>query len=201
MKIIGLTGPSGAGKGFCCGFFAKYEIPCIDTDDLYHKLLIPPSECVNELVENFGKSILNESNGINRKKLADIVFSDENNGKLELLNKITHKYVLAKTMEVIEKCKAENATAAVVDAPLLFEAGFDRFCDFCIAVISKEELRVKRIMERDSINQEAALMRVHSQKSDNFYISRADYTVTNDTDTASLEEQLKNIFIKENLIV
>ena len=201
MKIIGLTGPSGAGKGFCYGFFSKYDVPCIDADDIYHKLLIPPSACVNELVENFGNVILNNSGEINRKILAEIVFSDQNGEKLKLLNSITHKYVLEKTQELIEDYKKQEKTAVVVDAPLLFEASFDKFCDFSIAVISDCLTRVKRIMERDSITEEAALMRIRSQKCDDFYTSRADYTVINDKDCASLEKQLKNIFINEKLIM
>lgn len=199
MKIIGLTGPSGAGKGFCYGFFTKYEVPCIDTDDIYHKLLIPPSACVDELVENFGKVVLNDFGEIKRKILAEIVFSDQSGEKLQLLNSITHKYVLKKTKELVEDYRKQKKSAVVVDAPLLFEANFDKFCDFSIAVISDCSTRVKRIMERDSITEEAALMRIRSQKCDDFYTSRADYTVINDKDCASLEKQLKNIFINENL--
>ena len=108
MKIIGLTGPSGAGKGFCYGFFSKYDVPCIDTDDIYHKLLIPPSACVNELVEHFGDIILNDLGEINRKLLAKIVFSEQSGEKLELLNSITHKYVLGKTKELIEDYKKQD---------------------------------------------------------------------------------------------
>lgn len=200
MKIIGLTGPSGAGKGFCYHFFEKYDIPCIDTDDVYHKLLKPPSECVDELILNFGVDILDASGNVDRKSLANIVFSDDSHKKLEMLNKITHKYVLEKTMELISSNRAKNKTATVVDAPLLFEAEFDKFCDFSIAVISNEETRMVRIMARDSITQDAALMRIHSQKSDEFYTSRAKYTVVNNSDTKTLDGQLKLILEKEKII-
>ena len=200
MKIIGLTGPSGAGKGFCYHFFEKYDIRCIDTDDVYHKLLIPPSECVTELVLNFGVDILDTSGSVDRKKLAKIVFSDDSHTKLEKLNKITHKYVLEKTMELIFSNESESKVATVVDAPLLFEAEFDKFCDFSIAVISNEETRMARIMSRDSITKDAALMRIHSQKPDEFYTSRAKYTVINNSDTKTLNEQLKLILEKEKII-
>ena len=200
MKIIGLTGPSGAGKGFCYGFFEKHNIPCIDTDDVYHKLLIPPSKCVCDLVENFGNEIFDENTGIDRKKLADIVFSDISHKKLDTLNRITHKYVLEKTHELIALYKKQEKIAVVIDAPLLFEAEFDKFCDFTIAVIADEKTRMARIMKRDSLIYKAAKQRINSQNPDEFYTSRANYTVVNNTDTYSLEDQLNTIFIKEKLI-
>ena len=200
MKIIGLTGPSGAGKGFCYSFFEKNNISCIDTDDVYHKLLIPPSKCVDELVENFGRDILDDNDGIDRKRLAKIVFSDKEHKNLKKLNQITHKYVLEKTRKMISEYENQNKLAVVVDAPLLFEAEFDLFCDFTIAVISDEKTRVERIMARDSLTKEAALMRIKSQNSDDFYISRVKYTVTNNKDSINIENQLETILIKEKII-
>lgn len=199
MKIIGLTGPSGAGKGFCYPFFEKLDIPCIDTDDVYHKLLIPPSACVDELVKNFGTEILKKDGTVNRKILANIVFSDESHRKLELLNQITHKYVLDKTMSMISEYKEAGKPAAVIDAPLLFESEIDKVCDFTVTVISDEDVRIERIMSRDSITREAATMRVHAQNSDVFYTSRATYTVTNNSDIKALELQLKAILTNEKL--
>ena len=199
MKIIGLTGPSGAGKGFSYHFFKKLDIPCIDTDDVYHKLLLPPSTCVDELVKNFGTEILQNNGSVDRKILANIVFSDESHKKLELLNQTTHKYVLDKTVSMLSEYKKAGKVAAVIDAPLLFESGIDKECDFTVAVISDENVRVDRIMSRDSITREAAEMRVHAQKSDDFYTSMATYSVTNNSDMKSLELQLEAILIKENL--
>lgn len=200
MKIIGLTGPSGAGKGFCYGFFSRHDIPCIDTDAVYHELLIPPSDCVNELKENFGNGIIDENQRVDRKKLAKIVFSDESRKKLELLNKITHKYVLKKTKELVAEAEKSQKAAVVIDAPLLFEAEFDKHCDFTVAVISDVETRVKRIMTRDSLTRDAALMRVRSQNPDEYYTSRASYTVTNNSDCEALDQQLDAILTKEKII-
>lgn len=200
MKIIGLTGPSGAGKGFCYSFFETHGIPCIDTDDVYHKLLISPSDCVDELVKNFGETILSDSREIDRKKLANIVFSDATHKKLDTLNSITHKYVIEKTKAFLETYQKENRIAAVIDAPLLFEARIEKLCDFTIAVISKKDLRLNRIMVRDGITEEAAKMRIDAQKSSDYYTSNATYTVTNNSDIESLNSQLKIILKKEAII-
>ena len=200
MKIIGLTGPSGAGKGFCYSFFETHGIPCIDTDDVYHKLLIPPSDCIDELVKNFGEAILFDSGEVNRKTLANIVFSDATHKKLDMLNSITHKYVIKKTKALLETYQSENRIAAVIDAPLLFEARIEKLCDFTIAVISDDKLRLNRIIERDGITEEAAKMRIDAQKTSDFYSSKATYTVTNNSDIESLNSQLEIILKKEAVI-
>ena len=143
----------------------------------------------------------NRSENVNRKKLAQIVFSDKNNDKLETLNRITHKYVLKRTHELIERYSKQSKVAVVVDAPLLFEADFDKFCDFSIAVIASKETRITRIIERDGLAYNDAVMRVNAQNCDEFYSSRATYTVTNNEDAANLECQLYSILDKENLIL
>ena len=198
MKIIGLTGPSGAGKGYCYPLFESLGIACIDTDDVYHKLLVPPSDCVNELVSEFGEIILTENGGVNRKELANIVFSDKTRQKLGKLNQITHKFVLKRTHELI--AENQDSIAIVIDAPLLFEADFDKFCDFTIAVICDSKMRLDRIMKRDSISEEAALMRIGSQPTDDFYTTKATYSVCNDGNRACLEQKLNSILKKENII-
>ena len=198
MKTIGLTGPSGAGKGYCYRFFESLGIACIDTDDVYHKLLIPPSDCVDELVLEFGSTIIGENGSVNRKELANIVFSDETRQKLGRLNQITHKYVLKRTHELIKK--NEGKRAVVIDAPLLFEADFDKFCNFTIAIICDSKTRLERIMKRDSISEEAALMRIGSQPTDEFYTSKATYSVCNEGQRECLEQKLNDILKKENII-
>ena len=200
MKIIGLTGPSGAGKGFCYGYFKSRAIPCIDTDDVYHKLLIPPSACVDELVKNFGTEILTHSNTVDRKTLAEIVFSDKTHSKLKTLNTITHKYVIEKTKELLNCYRTSGAKAAVIDAPLLFEADVDKMCDFTIAVISDTALRLERIIKRDAITKEAAQKRIESQNPADFYTSRATYSVVNDADADRLYKQLECILKKEAVV-
>ena len=99
MKVLGLTGPTGAGKGTVAAVFAElYGIPSIDTDAVYHELLIPPSPCLDELVTAFGAEILRRDGTLDRPALSRIVFSDLSGEKQKLLNGITHKYVLDETI-------------------------------------------------------------------------------------------------------
>ena len=93
MKLIGLCGGSGSGKGLVCRFFDEFSIKSIDTDKVYHDLISKDSECTRELISSFGEGISSNS-GIDRKKLRAVAFSSDD--ALRQLNRITHKHILAK---------------------------------------------------------------------------------------------------------
>ena len=76
MLVFGLTGPTGAGQGAVSEVFASYGIPVINADEIYHRLLIPPSQCLNELTDHFGRTILTPAGTLDRRALAAIVFED-----------------------------------------------------------------------------------------------------------------------------
>ncbi len=197
MKVIGLTGPSGVGKGWVCNYLAQFNIPSIDTDAVYHELLIPPSQCLDELVMTFGQQILNDGK-LDRATLATIVFSDPQ--KLKLLNTITHKYILAQTDVLLNTYRREGRPAAIVDAPALFESEYDTNCDFVITVLADKELRLKRIIKRDGLSKQAAEKRLNAQKADEFYASRAKYTVINNGNDSLLSRDLLSILKKEGIV-
>lgn len=196
MKIIGLTGPSGAGKGAVSALFRKlYGIPAIDTDHVYHQLLLPPSDCLNELAEAFGKDILAPNGTLCRPRLAEIVFSDETRKKQMQLNAITHRYVLEKTERILKNYQKDQLAAVIVDAPLLFEANFDKLCDCyaTISVLAPEEIRKQRIIVRDGLTESQAERRLHMQKPDAYYKERSTFSVVNAGDMAELEKQVTEI--------
>lgn len=200
MKIIGITGPSGSGKGVCCEYFDSLGIPCIDTDRVYHDLLLPPSECATELASRFGQDILKDNRTVDRQRLAAIVFSDASGKAVEDLNRISHKYVKEKTLSLLEEFQRKEKRVAVVDAPLLFEAEFDTFCDFTIAILANREQRLDRIMKRDMLSREKATARISAQKCDDFYISRANYILYNDGERNKLYPLLSSILEKEKCL-
>lgn len=194
MMVLGLTGPTGAGKGTVAEVFARlYAIPSVDTDRVYHDLLIPPSTCLNELVSVFGSEILTPDGHLDRAALSRIVFSDASREKQTLLNRITHKYVLDRTDEILEEYRRNNVPAALVDAPLLYESGYDAKCDKVIAVLAPMEIRKSRIIARDGLSEERAVARLNMQKADGFYTSKAEYVIINDGDPAMLTEQVRRI--------
>ena len=177
MRIIGLCGMSGAGKSTVADLFREYGFYPIDTDAIYHTLISAPSECTDELVKVFSGVILNELGCIDRRKLADIVFKDKD--KLLVLNKIAHKHVLDCVRKTISTLDENLYTAAIVDAPLLFESGFDKECDAIIAVVADIDTKASRIVKRDNITYERAVERLRNQIPDDTIISRSTYVIRN----------------------
>lgn len=200
MLIIGLTGPSGAGKGVVCAAMAAYGIPSIDTDRVYHELLVPPSACLDALVDRFGKAILSPDGTLDRRALAAIVFAEGHEDDHLALNTITHRYVLDEVRKLCRAYESEGRTAVLVDAPLLFESGFDTECDVTLAVLADRALRHERIMARDGLSYEAANARLRAQKPDEFYLSRADHAIRNDGQMSQVERDVKRFLTESGVI-
>ena len=192
--ILGITGGSGAGKTTVSDFFRKKGIEVIDGDKVSRLVMEPGEECLSETVKAFGSEILDENGHLIRKKLGQIVFSDPK--KLEILNKITHKYI---TEYFLEKAKNSKSKIVGFDGAALFESGLDNMCDAVLGVIADEDVRIRRIKKRDGISVEDAQLRIKSQKNNEFYIEKCDYVVyNNDGDEIfrQLEEVLDQLEIK-----
>lgn len=190
MTVIGVTGPSGAGKSLFCSYFEKNGCLHLDCDKIYHALVDSPSDCTRALEAEFGKEIINPDGSIDRASLGAIVFApgaDELRGKL---NKITHAFVLAEVRKAIANT---DRSCAIIDAPLLFEAGYEKECDFTVALLAAPELRLSRLCERDSRPVEALKARMAAAPSDDFYSSRATLTVINDGDAEKLRTAAQRI--------
>ena len=191
MKVVGLCGQSGSGKGAVCSFFSELNVVSIDTDKVYHNIISVNSECTRELVDFFGAEIFKDP-GIDRTALRKLAFSSEEN--LKMLNKITHKHILNSVRSEIECIKRENAVDGIlIDAPLLFESGFDKECDFTLAVVSGNDIKIERIMKRDSITREHAIARLSSQISDDELKKRCDYVIENNSDTQTLRDSVREL--------
>ena len=194
IKVLGLTGPSGAGKGTAAKIFAKFGIPAIDTDAVYHALLREDDALTAELAAAFGDGILGEDGRVDRKKLGNTVFGKENTpALLHTLNTITHKYVMARTRKLVREIEEGGARAVLIDAPQLFEAEADRDCLFVIGVLAARELRLDRIMARDGIDKAAAERRLNAQRDDGFFRSACQYILENNGDEKALEAQIRHL--------
>ena len=198
MLVIGLTGPTGAGKGAVASIFADYGIPVINADRVYHELITPPSSCLQELVEEFGKQILLADGRLDRRALGGIVFSDP--AAREKLNSITHRYVMEEVQGQMERFRREGVRVAVFDAPQLFEAGAHRACGAVVSVLADRGLRLERIMARDGLTAEAAMRRILAQKSDEFFKTHSDYIVENNGSLESLAPQVHRILLALGVI-
>lgn len=186
MRIIGITGPSGAGKGELCNCLSKHGVPCINADNVYHQLLNPPSPCIDALVEHFGRGILNGNGFVDRHALAEIVFAPGNEAEHEELNRITHSFVAEKLQLLINEYSSASCRAVALDVPLLFESKLDMICDIKVSVLANRAIRTERIMQRDNLNYSAATARIAAQPSDEFYIERSDLVFYNNSDIVAL---------------
>lgn len=202
MKVIGLCGGSGSGKAVVSSLFLKHNIPSIDTDAVYRELTSGDSECLDALRFEFGDEIIDTDGSLNRRKLASIVFAEKDSTiKLKKLNEISHKFILGETRRRLHVYAEQGCLAAIVDAPVLFESGFDSECDLTVCVVADREVRISRIISRDNISREAAEARINSQMSDEELTSRCDYVVYNNSDLDALDHQVNEIVnsIKNNL--
>ena len=196
MKVIGLCGGSGSGKGAVSGIFAEIGIPSIDTDAVYRRMTLSDSPCMRELRGEFGDEVVNSLGGLDRARLASIVFNDPS--RLKILNKIAHSFILDETRRRLAVYGDEGYPCSIVDAPVLFESGFDKECDEIICVVADKETRIARIMSRDGITRDAAEKRIASQMPDEILISKCDYVIYNNSDIESLREQI--LALKNKLI-
>ncbi len=197
LKIIGLCGGSGSGKGTVAELFSVYGIMSVDTDAVYHELTSHKSPCLDEIVNTFGKDILNGDGSLNRKELAKIVFNGEDSMiKRSMLNRISHKHVLNKTKEIISECEKNGAEIVAIDAPLLFESGFNKECEFIVSVTADIDVRIDRIMARDRIDKNAATLRIKSQLPDSYLIENSDYHLVNNGSFEDLEKQMSDLILK-----
>ena len=189
MKVIGLTGGTGSGKSVVSRGLEEAGAVIVDADRISHEIILKGRPAYEEIVAYYGREILDAEENILRKKLGEIVFRDKE--KLAFLNECTHKYITAEAKRQIDEAKAAGtATAVVVDAPLLLEAGWESFCDLVWVVYADPEVRAKRVMDRDGVTYELAKARIANQKSWEEYRAAASAVIDNSKDLEHLQSQL-----------
>jgi dephospho-CoA kinase len=161
IKVIGLTGNTGSGKGSAAAILARAGGFVIDTDALAHAVIEPEGAAYDEVLEFFGQDILNGSDKhIDRKKLGNIVFNDRD--KLVRLMDITYKHINNEVTRLLAGCPQDTGFA-VVDAPMLLESDIREICDEIWLVWAHDYIRLERVLARDGITAEAAKLRMANQ--------------------------------------
>lgn len=185
--IIGLTGQSGAGKSTVSCLFERDGFYIINADKVSRKVTSTP-EVLSLLKENFGDGIILETGGLNRRALANIVFT--NKEKLQLLNSLLFPIITKEIEKMIDETDKEFV---LLDAPQLFESGADKICDKIISVIAPRDMLIERAVERDDISYEEAENRLKSQYTQKFFIDNSNYIIENKT---TISDLIDNTLVK-----
>ncbi len=186
--VVGLTGPTGAGKSSVTAVARELGFKVVDCDKLARIAVEKGRDGLAAVTEVFGSDILNADGTLNRAALAQKAFSTPEN--TELLNETLFPYITVLVREEI------TGDRVLLDAPTLFESGADSLCDEIIAVISDEKTRKARIMERDGIDEVAAELRIKAGKPDEFYIEKTDNIVYNDCELSVFNLKIQKILNK-----
>lgn len=196
MLVFGITGGSGSGKSSASERFRENGIYVIDADKTAREVVRQGEPCLEELVKELGSEILNDDGSLNRRKTGEIVFSDKK--KLDILNRVTHKYI-QKALE--DKLNKIDTDIAAVDGAVIIDSPVEKMCSFLVSIMADKEIRVKRIMARDDISREAALKRIESQPSDEFYIANSRYLLYNNISKENLNIEVDKLAktIKESM--
>ena len=173
MKVIGITGGIGSGKTTIAKVFAQLGYPVYNSDNRAKELINTNPDLINALKLNFGSEIYS-SNGLDRKKMAGIVFT--NPKKLELLNSLVHPAVGKDFSSWIEK---QNSSFVLKEAAILFETGIYKSLNKTIVVSAPIETRIERVMKRDSSSKEEIRARMKNQWSEEEKIKLADFVIDN----------------------
>lgn len=178
--IVGLTGQSGAGKTTVSKTFENNGFNIINADLISRYVTTENKECLSKLkavfFDYFEKGILN------RRKLASLVFSDRK--ELEKLTSITYPYIIREINRRISEFS--DNSIILIDAPTLFESGLNACCDKIVSVVSREDLRLYRIIKRDNISECEVRKRFSSQKSECFFKKNSDFLIENNSSEQDL---------------
>lgn len=188
--LIGLTGGIGSGKSTVADIFRKYGFPIIDSDKIAREIVEPYKEAWQEIVQYFGKGILNSDNTLNRNKLGDIIFHDPN--KREKLNQITHPIIISRILADAKELQKRNKHV-IVEVPLLYESNIENLFDLIIVVYVDKSTQLQRVVERDQIGQTLALAKINAQLSLEIKKDKADFVVYNNDGFDKTKQQVESI--------
>lgn len=189
MKIIiGLTGPTGSGKSSASTLAKDFGLKLADCDKIARQAVVKDSDGLAAVVSAFGEDILNPDGSLDRKALARKAFSSKEN--TELLNKTIFPFIREFVL------KETDEGNILLDAPTLFESGINEICYKTIAVLSNKKNRLQRILERDNLTEEEAVLRMSAGKNDDYYHKNADYIIYNDGTKKEFLEEFKQVLNK-----
>lgn len=189
MEIVGVTGGSGSGKTTALRELEKRGALAVDCDAVYHELLETSPALLAEIEAHFPGTV---TDGVlQRRRLGAAVFQDPE--ALRQLERITHRHITAEVQRRLREHAMAGGTLAALDAVELIASPLAARCDWILGVLSDRELRAARIMARDGITRDYALLRIDAQRPDGYFREHCDVILENNEDEASFIQNINNI--------
>lgn len=202
MLVVGLTGSLGTGKSTVASMFARLGAVVIDADEIVHRMMRQGGDCYTPILKAFGADMAGRE-GIDRKKLAAIVF--RNQKELGRLAGIVHPKAGREMTKQINHFRREASHPIIVlEVPLLFESGFDRYADVTIVVKTAQHRQIARAVQRMNITRAQALRRIRAQMPFKDKIRLTDFIIDNNHSKTNTLRQVKKLWqelLKEEKMV
>jgi len=189
MRVFGLTGGIGSGKSTVAAMFRDEGIPVVDADRIARDVTAPGQYAYLEIVHRFGREILRDDGEIDRKRLGEIVFGDP--VRRAELEEVTHPRIVEGIAYALHRLDAEGHPVAIVEAALIHEKGRRGMFEAVIGIRCERDLQVRRLMERDGIPEETALLRLSAQMDADRKANASDYVIDNSGDLESTRAQVR----------
>lgn len=190
---LGLTGNIGGGKSTVAKVFEQLGCYSIDTDNLSRVVMTPEGMAYPKVVEYFGEGILNPDRTIDRKKLRNLVFNDDEARKK--LESIVHPAIMTTEAKIVGEIKGKDDSAIILtQAALCVETGGYKRFEGLIIVYCEPQEQLKRVMARDNISEEDALKIIRTQMPIEEKLKYADFIVNNSGTLEEMEEDVKRVY-------
>ena len=195
-QIVGLTGGIASGKSTVSRLLGQVGFPIIDADLVAHRLQQPGQPGFERLVERFGRSIVTMDGSLDRQRLGQFVFNNQD--ARNQLNQVMQPLIRETIMGQLTGFTKAAVPVVILDVPLLFEQGYDEDCDLVVVVTVDKATQLARLMKRDGLSQAAAQARVAAQMPLNEKAARADIVIDNNGDDNHLRQQVAQLVKRLN---
>lgn len=189
MHVIGLTGGIASGKSTVARFFRDHEVPVLDADILGHRTYDPGTDTFAAVVRTFGDELVAPDGTIDRKVLGAKVFGKPD--ELKRLTDIVWPGIRRLASEQLSELETGGTQLAVLEAAVLFEAGWEDLTDEIWVVVVEPDQAVARLESRNGLSEEAARARIASQLTNEERCAKADVVIENNADLQALEQRIE----------
>ncbi len=178
FKRIVVTGTAGSGKSLVCDCFKTHGLKVVDSDELARRAVAPGTDGLKLIVDYFGEKMLTAQGSLNRRIMRQTII--KNTAGRKILEQIIHPEIQRLMQLEIDALRRQGKTRVVVEIPLLFELNLQHQYDVVIVVVAPDEIKIKRLMQRDHVSAAEAQSLLNIQISDKVKAKHADYVIKND---------------------